>query len=131
MAYARCGELIGSGNWQINSTTTSEQFQVISGWLPTILVEKVKLAAICAGLTGNLEWRLAYRTAATQKSLPSAWSNVTDASAPYGTGEINTGDLALTLSLKMWVQFAVSYKVPAVGDSGQASLTTALGVRRS
>lgn len=130
VAYTRCGELAGSGTWQLSTTTTAEQYQVVTGMLPGILVDKVKLAAICASLTGNFEWRLAYRTAATQKSAPGAWSNVTDANAPYGSGEVNTGDLAVTVGSNMWVQFAIVYKLSSAG-SGQAGLTAALGVRRT
>ena len=129
VAFARCGELVASGSWQLDSATTSLQYLVISGWVPRILVDQVKLAAICSGLTGNLQWRLAYRTAATQKALPSTWTNVTDANAPYTGGEKNTGDLAVSLGSTMWVQFAIAYNLSSSG-AGQGSLTAALGVRR-
>jgi hypothetical protein len=130
VAWVRCGELVGSGTWQLNSTTTSKQYLVISGWIPRLQVDLVKLAAICAGLTGNLEWRLAYRTATTQRAVPSGWSDVSDGNAPYTAGEINTGDRPVSLGSTMWVQFAIAYNLSSSG-AGQASLTGALGVRRT
>jgi len=130
VAYTRCGELAGSGSWSLDSAVTTDQYQVLTGWLPSLLVQKVKLAAVCASLTGNLQWRLAYRTAATLKASPSGWSYVTDNSAPYASGEVNTSDLPITLGSNLWVQFAIAYKLSSAG-SGQASLTAALGVRRS
>jgi hypothetical protein len=130
VAYARCGELQGAGTWQLDAASTSDQFVVISGWLPRIQVDRVKLAAICTGLTGNLQWRLAYRTAATEQATPGAWNLVTDANAPYGAGERNTGELTVSLGANLWVQFAIAYKLSAAG-AGQASLTGALGVRRA
>jgi hypothetical protein len=130
VAYARCGELAGSGTWQLSTTTTAVQYQVITSMLVGMLVDEVKLAAICTSLTGNFQWRLAYRTATTQKSAPGAWSNVTDGNAPYGSGEVNTGDLAVSVGSNLWVQFAIAYSLSSAG-SGQASLTAALGVRRT
>lgn len=106
------------------------RYIIISGWIPRILVTKVKLAAICSALTGNVQRRLAYRLAETAKGAPGGWTNVTDANAPYGSGEVNTGDLSVSLGAYMWVQFAIAYNLSSAG-SGQATLAAALGVRRS
>ncbi|NOY28049.1 MAG: hypothetical protein GXP62_19465, partial [Oligoflexia bacterium] len=57
IAYVRCSELRGSG------------------WIPVMLVDHVKLAAICTKRSGPLEWRLAYRRSETQKVSPGSWSN--------------------------------------------------------
>jgi len=130
VAYTRCGELAGSGSWSLDTAVTTDQYQVLTGWLPSLLVQKVKLAVVCTSLTGNLQWRLAFRTATTLKTSPSNWNYVTDNSAPYASGEVNTSDLPITLGSNLWVQFAVAYKLSSAG-SGQASLTAALGVRRS
>lgn len=69
------------------------------------------------------------RTAATDKQDPSSWSNVSDANAPHGAGEINTGDLGVTPGSNMWVQFGISSFLSTAG-TGQASISAALGVRR-
>lgn len=130
VAYTRCGELAGSGSWTLGSSATTNQYQIVTGWLPCLLVEKVKLAAVCSSLTGNFQWRLVYRTAATLKASPSGWSNVTDANAPYSSGEVNTTDLSISLGSNLWVQFAIAYNMSSAG-TGQASLTAALGVRRN
>lgn len=129
VAYTKCGEMSGAGTWQLSSTTTDMQYIAISDWMPSILVDEVKLAAICSSLTGNLQWRLAYRTAATSKSDPGAWSPVTDTNAPYVAGEVNTGDLPVFLGADMWVQFGIAYS--STSGSGQATLAAALGTRRS
>jgi|GEM_PF-2906115 len=112
IGYVQCGELRGSGAWQLDTTTTSMRYQLLSGWIPVMLVDFVKLAAICTNLSGNLQWRLTYRTAATQKAVPGSWTDVTDANAPYTGGEVNTGDLSVSLGNNMWVQFAFGCGCP-------------------
>jgi hypothetical protein len=129
VAFTRCGEVVEAGSWQIDTSTTSVRYLPIGEWLPALLVNKVKLAAICTNLSGPIQWRLVMRTAATDKEEPGAWSNVTDINAPYGAGEINTGDLSVSLGANMWVQFGLVYNLSSAG-TGQASISAALGVRR-
>jgi hypothetical protein len=128
IAYTRCGEMAGAGTWQLTTTTTAVQYLAVTEFLPSLLVDKVKLAGICSSLTGNLQWRLVYRTAATSKASPGAWANV-DANT-YGAAEVNTGDVALSLSPNMRVQFGIGYFLSSAG-SGQATLAAAIGTRRS
>lgn len=130
VAYTRCGEVVGAGTWQLDSTTTAVQYVPIAGWLPALLVDKVKLAAIVTNLSGNLQWRLVYRTAATSTSVPGSWTDVTDGDAPYTSGEVNTGDLAVSLGTVMWVQLGIAYNLSS-GGTGQASIAAALSTRRS
>jgi hypothetical protein len=33
VAYVQCGDLVGSGTWQLNSTTPNAQQQIISDWI--------------------------------------------------------------------------------------------------
>lgn len=130
VAYTRCGEVAGAGVWQLDTATTAAQYIPIAAWLPALLVDKARLAAIVTNLTGNLQWRLVYRTATTSTAAPGAWNNVTDADAPYAGGEVNTGDLAVSLGSFMWVQFGIAYFLSS-GGAGQATITAALGTRRS
>lgn len=130
VAYTRCGEVVETGSWQLDTSSTSLRYLPLGDWIPSLLVDKVKLAAICSSLTGPLRWRLAMRTAATDQAEPGAWSLVTDSNAPYTAGEVNTGDLSVTLGSTMWVQFAIAYDLSSAG-SGQATITAALGVRRA
>lgn len=129
VAYHQCGTVSGAINSQLTTTTSTAQFVAATPWLPALLVEKVKGAATCGSLSGNFQWRLVYRTAATSLESPSGWSVVSDLSAPYTSGDVNTGDLSVTLTGKMWVQFGVQY-VSTSGD-GQASLACVVGTRRS
>jgi hypothetical protein len=130
VAWVRCGEVAGSGTYLLSTTTVDDQFALVTGWLQSILVQQVKLSAICTSLTGNFRWRLAYRTAATSQASPGAWSLVTDANAPYTSGERCTGDLSVSLGATMWVQFAILYDLSSAG-SGQAELACVIAVRRT
>ena len=55
---------------------------------------------------------------------------MTDANAPYTSGERCTGDLAVSPGATMWVQFAIMYDLSAAG-AGQAELATVTAVRRT
>lgn len=126
----QCGEVAGSGIWQLATTTVDDQFQAVTGFLPAILVAKVRAAAMCTSLSGNFRWRLAYRLAATSSEAPGAWAPLTDNNAPYVAGEVNTGDLAITVGSNMYVQLGILYDLSSAG-TGQASIAIAIGVRRA
>lgn len=129
IGYVRCGELVGAGTWQLDSSTTSMRYIPVSDWLVRVLVDEVKLISLLTNLTGPLQYRLVYRTVATDKANPSAWQNVTDSNAPYGVGDVNTGDLPVSLGQNMLVQFGIGYQLGAAGQ-GQGTLAAAVGIRR-
>ena len=129
VAYLQCGQMIGSSTFQLSTTTVEDQYQVISGWLPGILVLQIKAALVCNSLTGSFRYRLAYRTAATSKESPGAWTAITDANAPYVAGEACTGNLPVSIGSNMFVQFAILYDLSAAG-TGQATVSVNLGIRR-
>ena len=52
-----------------------------------------------------------------------------DGNAPYGAGDTNTGDLAVSLGNNMWVQLGIQYT--SSSGQGQASLASAVGTRRT
>ena len=130
VAYTQCGDMVGSSSHQLSTTTVEDQYVAITGWLTGILAAEVKAAFVCNSLTGYFRYRLAYRTAATSQEAPSAWTAVTDTNTPYTAGEVNTGDLPVTLGSNMWIQFAILYDLSEAG-TGQASVSVAIGVRRS
>lgn len=129
VSYHQCGQIAGAATHQLFATTGTAQFIAVTPWLPALLVEEVKAAASATSVTGNFQWRLVYRTAATSKESPGAWAVVTDNNAPYSSGDINTGDLPVSLTGKMWVQLGVQF----LSSSGiaQASLGIVIGTRRS
>ncbi len=129
VAYVRCGELVGAGSWQLDSSTTAMRYIVVTDWLVRLLVDEVKLISLLTNLTGPLQYRLVYRTVATDKANPSAWANVTDANAPYGAGDVNTGDLAISLGANMLVQLGIGYQL-STGGQGQGTISAAVGIRR-
>ncbi len=65
VAYLRCGELVGAGSWQLDSSTTAMRYIPITDWLVRLLVDEVKLISLLTNLTGPLQYRLVYRTVAT------------------------------------------------------------------
>lgn len=131
VTYQQCGEIVAAATHQLTTMTTDAQYIAITGWLPAHFVDKVKAAVVCNGLTGNFRWRLAYRTAGTSKDSPNAWGNVTDANAPYQSGETNTNDLAITNTGIMWVQIGIAYFLSTGSTLGQATVAAAIGVRRT
>lgn len=131
VAYTQCGDIVAAVTHQLATTTSTAQYIAVTGWLPRILVDKVKAGLVCNSLTGNFVFQLAYRTAETSKESPSAWTLVADATgpAPYGAGEGCTSELPVSLGNNMWVQFGIMYK--STSGDGQASVSVALCARRS
>jgi hypothetical protein len=129
VTYSQCGEISGAATYQLPTTTTTAQFIAITGFLPAQLVEKIKAAVICNSVTGNVQWRIAYRTATTSKDAPGAWTALTDANAPYGAGEVDTGDLPFTNTGVMWMRIGIQYW--ATSGQAQGTIAAAIATRRS
>ena len=109
-------------------SATDEKIIPISGWLPSLLVDKVEAAGLIGSRAGNIEMMLCYRTATTSPEAPAAWTTSPDLEAAWHTtdGEFNTGELSLTLGSYQWVQFGLRVKNTSGTALGQmdVSLTT-------
>jgi len=92
--------------------------------------EKAKAMVIATSITGTLRWMITYRTATTSIESPGSWN--TDLEAGYhSTGEVNTGQLTLTVGSAMWVQLGVQYWSSTNGTLAASTLGIAVGVRKA
>lgn len=127
LVYTQCGQVLGSRSFALDTSTSSDGFALISGWVPALLAQKMKAVVICRSLTGNFEWKLAYRTATTSKENPSGWTAL-DANY-HGAGELDSGEVSLSLDSEMWVQFGLQYH--STSGAGQAQVDCVVAIRRS
>jgi hypothetical protein len=102
----------------------------LTGWIPALEADKVEAAVVTDASSTDWEGRLAYRTAEVVTESTSAWS-VLEAGYTTGSGERNTGELTLSISSKMWVQFGLAYRMKSAGSFTQATVTAAVMVRKS
>lgn len=130
MAYRQCGSLGAPWTGHLVATSTTEQFQPLTGWLPALGVVKVEATIIVGSTTGNFEVALAYRTALASPELPAAWADVTG-TGEWTNGEQNSGEKTVSVTDKMWVQIGVRYNLTEAGSPGQADVAVMLGVRSS
>lgn len=129
-SYAQCGQVLGATSVQLETSSTTEKYQVLTGWLPAIMAKKVMLAVVCASRSGNIQWRAAYRTATTSPEIPSAWSTTFDANGYRADGEFNTGEITPTVANEMWVQFGLQYNLSSGSALGTAAFQVSTAVRR-
>lgn len=124
VAYDQCGSLLGAYTLSLTTTTTTDAFTVLTGWVPATQASKIMAALVARSVTGNFQYRLCYRTAATSKDDPGAWS--TTLHSWQGAGESNTGELGLTLTGVMWVQIGIQYSLSSGSTLGQATISAAI-----
>ncbi len=127
MAYDICGQISGVWSGQLVATTATNLFQAVGPWMPALSAAKMKGIASVTSLTGDLQWRLAYRTATTSKEVADAW--VTNWDTFRTSGEVNTGELTPTTTGKMWVQPGILYNLSGA-TAGQASFSVSVAVRK-
>ncbi|HNC98987.1 MAG TPA: hypothetical protein PKW90_22825 [Myxococcota bacterium] len=119
MAYESCGRVVGTQTLALSTSSSSDSFVPVTGWLTALSAEKVR-AVVVSRAEGNFRWKLAYRTAATSVEDSGSWSPL---EAEYHTvGEVNTEDLTPTLTDVMWVQYGLLYS----SSSGLASATVSV-----
>ena len=124
-----CGSPIGTATLALSTTTTANAFAAVTPWVPAQHAAKIRAAIVISGLSGNFQCRLAYRTAATSKEAPGAWSTTFD-TWRTADGEANTGDLSPTSANEMWIQFGVQHALSSGAALGQAIVSVALTGRK-
>lgn len=67
VAYDICGQITGVWSGQLVATTSTNLFQAVGPWVPALSAFRVKAIAAVTSLSGDFQWRLAYRTATTSK----------------------------------------------------------------
>ena len=128
-----CGASAGTRSEDLTSfNTTTNTFVAISGWLPTLGVQAVVTFFTICGIAGNLRLQLCYRTATTSTQSAGAWTLLEGTNYRSTDGETTTGEIALSLSTVMWVQFGIAYSQSSAGSApGKASVTTSCWTRRT
>lgn len=129
-----CGSSAGTRSQELNTfNTQTNTFVAITGWLPTLGVDKVVAFFIISGLANSLRLQLAYRKATTSTQSPGAWALLEGAAYRTGDGETSTGEIgSLGLTTSMYVQFGIAYsQVTAANTPGTASVTTTVWTRRT
>ena len=125
----RCGQAVGTATNTLSSTTTATNtFVAITGWIPAILANYVKAALVATALQGPIQWRLTMRTANTTPDLPNAWSTTFDTWRTTAGG-ICTGELATSISGAMYVQFGLQF-ILGSGSFGNVMVASTVAVRK-
>lgn len=132
-AYTQCGHLVGAMTQELQVfNTTTDSYVAITGWLPAIEAQKVVAAFVISGLLGNFRCQLAYRTAIASIQVPSSWALLEGAVYRTANGETTTGEITLSITSKMYVQFGIAFSQSTAGSApGQATVSTSVAVRRS
>lgn len=127
-----CGQSVGSTTQELVAfNTTSPSFVAVTGYLPTLLIDKVVAFFTLSGVLNTFQCRLCYRIASTSTSAPGAWT-LLESSYRSTNGDSSTGELPLTFGSEMFVQFGVAYcQLTAGSVPGQATVTVAVATRRS
>jgi hypothetical protein len=128
IAYDQCGRVLGSRSLDLSTVTLSDASIPITGWVPAIHANAVMAAVIAKSLSGNVQYRLTYRTASTSIEDASAWSTTFDSYRTTAEWNSTTG-LTLSLGTNMWVQFGIQYSNSAVPSLGQATIDVVTGIR--
>jgi hypothetical protein len=133
LSYKQCGEIVGSMTQDLQAfNTTTNSFVAVTGWVPAIDADKVVAAFVITALVNNFRCQLAYRTASTSTQSPSAWALLEGASYRTTDGETSTGEISLSITSEMYVQFGVAFSQSSAGAApGQAAVSTAVAVRRT
>lgn len=109
------------------ATSTADAFFVVTGWLPALQAEKLKLALVCSSLTGNFQYRVCYRLATTSTQDPGAWTTAFD---QWRTaGEACTGMLTPAGGSDMWIQVGIQYALSSGSALGQASVSAVVAAK--
>ena len=104
----------------------------ITGWIPSILADKIEVAGIIGSRSGNAQLMVCYRTAPTSQEGPSTWT-LTDLEAGWhaADGEFNTGELTLSLGSVLWVQVGLKVRNSSGTSLGQLDVSVTTCVRKS
>lgn len=125
----RCGQAAGSATNTLHTTSTATNTYVaVTGWIPAIVATKVKAALVATALQGPIQWRLAMRTATTTPEQPNAWSTTFDTWRTTAA-EVCTGELATSISGAMYVQFGIQY-ILSGGSFGNVIVAATVAVRK-
>lgn len=128
LQYTQCGKMVGAFANQVVATNGSTGLvTVISDWIPSMQVTKIKPAFVINSATSNLRVRLVYRTAGAVKESPGSWTTL---GSLQSAGEICPGELTPTIGTQdMWVQIGLEVS-SSDANLAQGFVACAVGVRK-
>ena len=125
-----CGSAIGALNVALQANGVGNSFVAATGWVPLLQAQKAKLAVVCNSLTGNFQWRVAYRLATTSTQDPGAWTTTFDSWRT--AGEVCVADLTpATTDNEMYIQLGIQYNLSSGSTLGQASISAVVAARKT
>lgn len=132
-AFVQCGRVVGTFDETLVATDTGLRYVAITGWMPSVDIEKVKATFVRTSLLGSgFQVKLAWQKASTSVENPGSWAAVPSAPAYTTAGEANTTELNLAASYgtprEMWVRFGLEYTL-TTGSFGSAAVGGAIAVR--
>lgn len=128
LQYTQCGKMVATFANQVVATQGSTGLvTVISDWIPSMQVTKIKPAFVINSATTNLRVRLVYRTSGAVRESPSAWSTL---GSLQSAGETCPGELSPTIGTQdMWVQIGLEVS-SSDANLAQGFVAVAVGVRK-
>ena len=128
------GEVMGAATVNVfaSNVVANPGFEPICAPMPALFFSKLRLAFLLETLTGNVKWKIAYRTGPTSLPTMGAWAVLGSENTWRNTlGEGCTGELPQTLPTgHFWVQFGIAYGLEGgTPTDGGLVLNTLLGVR--
>lgn len=130
LAWNACGKQVGGDTLQLQVPGTGSQYVPLTGWIPAHHAAKLKAALVVTNAHANFRCQMAVRTANTSREATNAWSTNLEGGWHTGNGEVNTGEVPLSLSGSFWVQIGLEYSLSS-GSDGEATVTASIAIRSS
>ncbi len=131
-SYKSVATPLGMARATLAITDSSNKYEVLTPWIPAIYMAKVKAAFVLNSINpsnGNFKYRLAYQTAGTTVTQPSAWTDIESGWTQPGNGvtysERNTGEVTVTTS-EMWFRLGVAYTQAGGVDTNYTAVLEAV-----
>lgn len=126
------GECLAAWGGTLRSSSTTQAFFPLTGWLSTVAVENLVAVGRVSGVAGGFRWRLAVKRAAAFSSSPETSSGAEVITALEGTPHTADED-PVNISLNglgsgalsgfAWFRLGIAYELAAAGSgSGVFSL---------
>ena len=131
-SYDDWGVHLGHRRLQLSAENADLHTEPVTGWIPAIYADRVKLAVVNSGNT-NLTIQPVFQTATGVPTSAGAWSSTGMGSA-ISVGESCTGELQPNaptgIAAFMWVRFGIGYaRTTASPTRGEANVAVSISVR--
>lgn len=131
VSYGQLGRLLAPWSGHLIAYSALPVYTPITGWIPALWLSAVVATIGISDRAGNHSLDIVYRTADTSPEQPNAWSSGILSAALVANDETNSGECAVTLTGKMWVQIGAATALTSGTTLGQADVTVLLGIRQA